>query len=230
MAECGGRFTELTGIMELTKTKRFGLLLGSLLAMQAHAALITGTTASVVAGGLNNGSTVGVIVDGLIPGEGTHYFGGSGGAPKNASWGAPAGPYDTVLQVDLGAVYRLDDVLVSVDNNDVYHLTYSVDGLSFSSLFSIAFNVGEINSGMDTFTTWLGDPEYVAALDFAAVDARYLRVSASAGDGRYSVGEIQAFGSPVPAGPGGSVPEPQSLALALLALGTATVARRRRQA
>jgi hypothetical protein len=52
---------------------------------------------------------------------------------------------------------------------------------------------------MDTFSTDSTNGEYVAAIDFAPVVTRYLNFrSVSGGDRLNAVGEIQAFGVPVP--------------------------------
>ncbi|MCB1998896.1 MAG: discoidin domain-containing protein [Rhodoferax sp.] len=206
----------------MTKTQLLGLTFSALLATQANAALITGTTASVVAGGLWGATPVARIVDGVFPGEGDHYMN------NTAVWGTGTPSMTATLQVDLGAVYTLEDLLVSVDNNDSYEVTYSENGQSFSSLFTIAFNLGEIGSGMDTFSTDASHAEYVAAIDFAAVNARYLRVRELSGDGRYSVGEIQAFGSPLTSNDQHTVPVPSTLSL--VGIGALAFGLRRRKA
>ena len=61
----------------------------------------------------------------------------------------------------------------------------------------------------------------IASLDFAPVDARYLRVFAIGGDNFYSVSEIQAFAAPVP--------EPSTIMLFGLGLLTLMGANYRRQ-
>ncbi len=60
---------------------------------------------------------------------------------------------------------------------------------------------------MDTMATDNGHGEYVSGIDFAAVGARYLKVNATGGDVRYSIGEVQAYGDAA------AVPEPATVAL-----------------
>ncbi|MBK8019778.1 MAG: PEP-CTERM sorting domain-containing protein [Betaproteobacteria bacterium] len=60
---------------------------------------------------------------------------------------------------------------------------------------------------MDTMSSVAGDGEYVASIDFPAVQAKFARVYAVTGDGAYAVAEMQFSGTPVP------VPEPSQYAL-----------------
>ncbi len=167
--------------------------------LPVSAGLITPSSATVAAGTLTGGNAA-LIIDGSVPPEGQYW------QTDTAYWSGTS----VILQVDLGARYKLEDVLVSVDNNDAYLVQYSIDGLSFSNLFSIAVSDGEIPvspGGMDTMSSDSANPEYVPSIDFSAVDTRYLRISATGGDNYYSVGEIQAFGAP------SSIPEPTALLL-----------------
>ncbi len=112
--------------------------------------------------------------------------------------------------VDFGSVYTVDDVLVSVDNNDDYSVQWSQDLSTWNTLFNISVGDGEISFGMDTMSTDSFNSEYVPAIDFASIQARYLRITATNGDNSYSIGEFQAFGSNVSMV---TLPEPMSLAL-----------------
>jgi len=137
-------------------------------------------------------NSAGIIIDGTFPTEGSVWNGSD-----KVWWEGTA----VTLTVDLGALYQLDDIVVSVDDNDTYLIEYSSDNISFSTLFSITPGMGEINSGMDTMSTISGDSEYVSDLDFSSVQSvRYLRISGVTGDNdKYSVGELQAYGVPEPA-------------------------------
>jgi hypothetical protein len=86
--------------------------------------------------------------------------------------------YTQTLTETFDGVYTLDDVLVSVDCNDDYLVEYSLDNLIWTTLFTID----------DTFP----------AIDFAPVQARYARISATDGDYRSAVGELRFQGTPVP--------------------------------
>ena len=147
----------------------------------------SGTGASTMPGNLAP------LTDGYFPPEATHW-------QSNTTWSYGPG-YDTDQEVytfDMGATYLVQDITLSVDNNDSYVVEYSLDGASWDNLFTISSGYGEIGWGMDTFTTVAGDSEYLSALDFAAVQAQYLRIYWASGDGMYSVGEFQAFGTPTP--------------------------------
>ena len=184
------------------KYKYLAALLALTSSLPASADLIVPDSASVVAGTLAGGSA-GLIIDGSIPPEGQYW------QTDTAYWWGTS----VILQVDLGALYVLEDVLVSVDNNDAYLVEYSADGMSYNDLFDIAVTDGEIQvfpGGMDTMSSDSANAEYVPSVDFTPVDTRYLRISATGGDNAYSVGEIQAFGRR--AGPA-TVPEPGAFLL-----------------
>lgn len=156
----------------------------------ASAQLITPTA---ITGSGNHVHDWGVIADGLIPQQGNLLS-----AALDSVWWFGL---DTTITVDFGGVYLVNDVLVSVDNNDRYSLDYSLDGSSFANLFLIRPAFGEVPSfpgGMDTMTTNSTSPDYVSDIDFAPISARYLRFRARGGDGLYALGELEAFGVPVP--------------------------------
>jgi len=145
------------------------------------------------------------LTDGSVPREwqdwqkGTTYF-GRGGAQE-------------VFTFDMGKLYDVKDVMVSLDNNDTYRIEYSVDNSSWSSLFTVSKSYGEVGWGMDTFSTNKKNVEYHSGIDFNTVTARYLRIYADhapgASDGFFAIGEFQAFGTATPA----AVPEPSTLLL-----------------
>jgi len=75
-----------------------------------------------------------------------------------------------------------------------------MDNVTFTPLFYVLPSdgaVSESTGGMDTMTSFAGT-DFVANMAFSPVNARYLRVYAESGDGLYSIGEVQAFGSAVP--------------------------------
>lgn len=154
---------------------------------------VSGTT-----GSYHNGTAP--MIDGVVPHEGSPWNHGT------TYWSGR----DTSFTYDMGGVFKVEDLQLSVDNNDGYIISTSLDGVHFSTLIIIQAAHGEIWAGMDTFSTVAGNPEYVSAIDFLSVNARYLRIQALNGDNYYSIGEFQAFGeklAPV------DVPEPATLAL-----------------
>jgi hypothetical protein len=183
----------------------FVLMLPSL----SNATLITSSVVSST-GTTNNNITL--ISDGIIPAESSAW-----NANTNVWWTNSFAPTFTL---DFGELYNLNDVLVSADNNDSYEITWSNDLASWSNLFTIYSNYGEVSWGMDTFSTNVLHGEYIAAIDFSTVQARYIRIKAISGDFGLSIGEFQAFGSKA-----SSVPEPSTLAI--FALGMIGLASRR---
>ena len=152
------------------------------------------------------------IIDGYTPPEWTQW-------QTTTTWWVGTGSQFTI---DYGSAFTLADVVVSVDNNDSYRVDYSLDNLSWTTLFNIAWGQGDVGWGMDTFSTVAGDLEY-HGVDFAPVSTRYLKIYATGGDNLYSVGELQSYGT-------AQVPEPSSILLAGAGLTCLAVARRRRRA
>lgn len=186
-----------------------------------HAAPIATTVSTT-----NNGykGSLGLLNDGFFPSQGTD-------ADGNATVWWNGNGADKVFQFTFDALYRLEDVSLSVDNDDPYALEYSADNVNWYALFAIAANLGEINAGTDTISTVPDDPEYIAQIEFSPVQAQYVRISADGGTKPYAIGELAFFGTPVaqpeslsPA----SVPEPGMLALLAAALGAGILTGRRR--
>jgi hypothetical protein len=138
-------------------------------------------------GGYNHSPAL--IIDTVIPSEGTVWT-----DSRCVYWNGTA-PY---FIIDLGAPYRVQDIVVQVDNNDNYKIDYSTDNISYTNLFTVQIGYGDIGNGMDTMSTVSGNGEYVPGIDFAQVTARYLKIYATGGDNMYSVSELDAYGSPVP--------------------------------
>ena len=188
-----------------------GALLG---AVSAQAALLDASSVSAT-GSYNN--DLSLLTDGLIPNE------NSGWTSNTVWWNGTA----TSFTFDLGATYSLEDLRVSLDNNDTYAISYSLDGLSWESLIDITNSMGEIGWGMDTFSTDSSNAEYVAAIDFGAVEAQYLSIAAIGGDNSYSIGEFEVYGSAISTSQPGTVPLPGTLALMGLGLAALRLARKK---
>ena len=184
-------------------------------AQSASASLIT--PVSVTGSGSFNNS-VPLLHDGFIPAEMTAWTDTS-----NVWWVTQVGPSGVVFEFDYGSTHLIEDLTISADLNDTYQFDYSLDGVNWTSLVTVDASFGDVPAfGMDTMTSIAGDSEYVAGMDFTAVNARFLRAYSVSGDNLYSLGEVQAFGSAVSA-----VPEPSSLAVfGVISLGW--VVRRRR--
>jgi len=82
---------------------------------------------------------------------------------------------DAFVVYDLGADTPIDCAAIDADGDDVYHLAVSADGGAFAPLWSVP----RTDPGMQ--------PRAARALHGRG---RYLRLSASGGDGVYAVGEL----------------------------------------
>lgn len=194
-------------------------LLGILSAAQAQLIPV-----SVTATGTYNNSAS-LLTDGFTPVETTRA--------DDASvvwWTASATPVH--FTIDFGAAYNLTSFLVAVDNNDTYNFEYSLDGLTYTSLFTVNPLAGETTFGIDVFSTSVSHVEFDASIATAPVNARYIRTNVWGGDNFYAIGEIEAWGDSFTPGPGplpASVPEPSTYGVigAALLLGLITLKRDR---
>jgi len=167
----------------------------------SNASILTPTSVSGT-GSYNN--SLSLITDGVFPAEGSGWTNGT-----NVYW---LGTTPT-FTINLGDLYNIDEFLLSVDNNDNYSVEWSNNSTDWNNLFSIQSNHGEVGWGMDTLSTDSDNFEYISALDFTSVQAQYLRIFATGGDNKYSIGEIQIMGSEI-----SSVPVPATIWLFASAL------------
>jgi hypothetical protein len=147
---------------------------------------------STVTGSGSYDNSPSLLVDGYIPPEWTGWTAGT-----NVYWNGTT----PTFTLDFGAMYRVDDMLVQVDNNDDYKVQYSTNNTNWTDLFVIPSYRGDVGWGMDTFSVQ-------SEISFTPVDARYVRLFATGGDNCYAASEIQAFGTPST-----SVPEPATMLL-----------------
>jgi len=175
----------------------------------ANANLITSSNISTTGKFHHN---VSLINDSIIPTELTRWSNSA-----NVWWTG----LTPTFTLDFGSLYTIDDVLLSVDNNDYYNITWSNDLQSWTNLFNIVPSDGEVTvsmGGMDTMSTDFNHNDYIPALDFSSVQARYMRITATGGDNSYSIGEFQAFGSLAVNRQSTSVPEPSTFAIFALGM------------
>lgn len=108
-------------------------------------------------------------------------------APAGTAWNNET--YATVLSktgtsyavtIDLGLVTTLDHVIVQADHNDIYQLDVSTDNVNWSPWYTVQ-KVSE--GGLQTRDSGVLTTE----------TARYVRVYATSGDGKYSISEVQVF-------------------------------------
>ncbi|EHR71618.1 PEP-CTERM putative exosortase interaction domain-containing protein [Burkholderiales bacterium JOSHI_001] len=193
----------------------------TVLAAVALAALSTlaqaaAPTVSCSGGVVNCAAAMDGVDPTLLDGEGTSW------TDRSAFWEGTSGR----VNLALGGTFQLMDIAIVVDNNDDYLIERSLDNSTWFTLGSInrtAGNVPVSPGGMDYFDSFNvpGNIDYVATLDFAPVNAAFLRVRATGGDSSYSVAEVSLWTNPVP------VPEPATWALMLGGV-AALVSRRRR--
>ncbi len=155
-----------------------------------------------------------LLTDGIFPTEGAPWNGGN--TVSFNQWGPN---YDReYFTFDMGSLFTIDDIKISVDNNDSYTIELSADNSTWSNLTTVERGFGNIGGGMDTFSSILGDAQYESGIDFAQSGAaQYIRIyvdgwcnvpngvcsEPKVGDGAYAIGEFQAFGDtavvPIPA-------------------------------
>ncbi len=165
-------------------------------------------TATSVTGSGSYSNSVNLIIDGTIASEWSGWTQGT-----NVYWNG----LTPAFVIDLGETYLVEDVIISVDNNDSYKVDYSTDNISWSNLFTISSSYGEVSYGMDTMSTFSGTSEYISQIDFSTVSARWLKVYATGGDGCYSVSELEAYGTTL-----STVPVPGAAMLVLAGLASSS--------
>jgi hypothetical protein len=164
------------------------LLAGALVVLTALAwAAAPKVTATAVG---PHGNAPALVLDGKFPEEGSGWM-----EDGCVYW---EGDTATTVVVDLGELRLVEDVVLQVDNNDSYLVEWSAGGESCAELFTVLLDYGEIDGGMDTFSTVKGDGEYEARIDFKPVTARYIRLKAVDGDDMYSVSEIKVVSKDPP--------------------------------
>jgi hypothetical protein len=126
-----------------------------------------------------------LIIDGRIPFEESGW-----NETQNVFWEDP----DVSFVIDLGNIYEVTGIVVQVDTNDDYMIEYSVNGEDYVILTEILGSDGEVLEGMDTMSSIPEHPEYIEALEFFPLSARFLRIFAADGDNQFSLSEFQVFG------------------------------------
>ncbi|MBL8381676.1 MAG: PEP-CTERM sorting domain-containing protein [Burkholderiales bacterium] len=144
------------------------------------------------------GAALSTLTDGLFLPIGTEYTTGT------VHWTGL-----TNFEIDLGGLYSISSITLQHDHNDTYLVSYPVG----SSVGFAPIGPNLIGGGMNTTTFTFGAPITAAKLNILGV----------AGDGLYSMSEIQVAGVAI-------VPEPGSYAMLLAGLGliAGVVTRRRR--
>lgn len=182
----------------------------ALCSVSAFAAHVEPT--QIVASGTGTYSnSLSLISDHTVPSEGSGWMNST-----NVYWTGTTQSFT----LDFGQVYTFVDFLASLDNNDTYTFQGSLDNSSFTTFLIINDEVGNIVAGMDTFSSRATDASniYVASLEIAPFNARYIKVFAETGSGvgdnMNAIGELQFFGSPY-----SPVPEPSTMGLLSLGLG-----------
>jgi len=125
----------------------------------------------------------------LLERDGVQITGGGAGVlrvndnrfvPEGGPGDALAVRLDTPLRIDLGAPRTIGAMLVQADGDDDYAVSGSIDGVSWDELSQARATGG---GGMRSRALRLP----------AQPSARYLRISASGGDGSFSISEVAAW-------------------------------------
>ncbi len=126
--------------------------------------------------------------DGSFPAEGQFY------QSQTAFWTtSPA-----TVTFALSAPVLITGYEASLDNNDDYRFEWSLNGTTWATLSTVTAGLGEINGGMDTFSTNPASPEFVTGIAFAPTSAAFVRIIGTGGDGLFAVGELTLFTTAVP--------------------------------
>jgi hypothetical protein len=91
-----------------------------------------------------------------------------------------ATPMSAAKQIDLIAVFPISQITIQADSNDTYQVDGSLDGVTWTALWTVPTGSGGLRSRTSPTVPTLPS-------------ARYVRVYATAGDGDYSVSELQVF-------------------------------------
>ena len=83
------------------------------------------TPVSITGAGGTYYHDAGLIIDGTIPNEGSSWTGYT-----NTYWRSK----DVYFTIDYGSDIVIEDIVVSVDNNDHYKIDYSIDGSLWTHL------------------------------------------------------------------------------------------------
>lgn len=127
------------------------------------------------------------LTDGVTLAEGTESH-----QDRSLWWSGTGEPLDNALVFDLGQVRTVADLALSVDADDDYLIEYSTDGENWAGLVNIDSGIGRFY-GYDSISSVLESPEYEPSVEFGAVEARWLRLTGSGGNGFYAVSEFQVL-------------------------------------
>lgn len=150
----------------------------------------------------------GEAVDGFVPANWTDW------TTDSAWWDTPG----QALVLKFDQAYKLSSAVVTLDWNDVYRFQVSTDNVTYKTLFTTS-GLWDQPDGADVTAGQVTMPVSFAA---TATAYSYLRITAIAGDGFASVGEVSLNGTP-------AVPEPATLAMMLAGMGVVGLRMRQRR-
>ena len=123
-----------------------------------------------------------------------HYATKLGSCTLNASSRCPVAAgvaaISAAKQIDFTAVLPITQITIQADHNDTYQVDGSLDGVTWTPLWTVPTASA---GGLQTRSRAFPPPSQQPPCPGASTCARYVRVYATAGDGSYSVSELQVF-------------------------------------
>jgi len=130
------------------------------------------------------------VVDGLFLPQATQW-------DQGAVWWDSHDGAARWINIDLGGTFKIESLIVQADDNDAYDLFYWDMG---TSTWQLAWNVpAQVSYGMQTRPNPADDTQRYMLPSPIVTNALQLYGNMVGGDLWFSVSEVQAYGSPIPA-------------------------------
>lgn len=110
--------------------------------------------------------------------------------PRNVRWT----DVQTFFVFELGPQpRRITDLIISCDYDDEYLLEFSLDKKTWKKFAVIKPEHGNVRSGMKTLSSRKGDENFIDGMVIERAPMKFIKVSATKGDGNFAISEIKFF-------------------------------------